>query len=127
MSIYTPKERPRAHQEEALEPEITSAPDWLVPGSHHKVSGRRFNGASQAVSYGDDCSCATNYPIARLRYAHHHIVYCRTFDPSTMAVATRHKLVHTMVEVPASAPSGEAKLEIVANGVASDPVEVHVK
>jgi hypothetical protein len=126
MAIYTPDEGPRGHLEEVLEPEILSAPDWLVPGSHHKVSGRRFNGASQAVSYGDDCSCATNYPIARLRYAHGHVVYCRTFDHSTMAVATRHKPVHTTVEVPASAPSGHAEFEIVANGVASDSVAVHV-
>jgi hypothetical protein len=32
-----------------------------------------------------------------------------------------------MVEIPASAPSGEAHLQIVANGIASDPVEVDVK
>jgi hypothetical protein len=44
-----------------------------------------------------------------------------------MAVATRHRLVHTTIEVPASAPSGRAHLEIVANGIASDPVEVSVK
>ena len=83
-------------------------------------------GASQAVSYGDDCTSATNYPIARLRYPHDHIVYCRTFDHSTMGIATWQHIVHTMIEVPASAPSGQAHLQIVANGIASDPVEVHV-
>jgi hypothetical protein len=31
------------------------------------------------------------------------------------------------MEVPASATSGRAHLEIVANGIASDPVEVRVK
>ena len=49
------------------------------------------------------------------------------FDHSTMAVATGHTPVHTTVEVPASGPSGHARLEIVANGIASDPVEVEVK
>jgi hypothetical protein len=44
-----------------------------------------------------------------------------------MAVATRHRLVHTTMEVPASAPSGRAYLEIVANGIASDPITVRVK
>ena len=127
MAIYTPAPRPRGHREEALEPEITGAPDILSPGSHHKVSGRRFNGVSQAVSYGDDCSCATNYPIARLRYAHGHVVYCRTYGHSTMAVATGHKPVHTTIEVPASAPFGAARLEIVANGVGSDGISVHVR
>jgi len=91
------------------------------------VHGRRFNGVSQACSYGDDCSCATYYPIARLRYDGGRVVYCRTYDHSTMAVATRQRIVHTTMEVPASAPSGRAHLEIVANGIASDPVEVHVK
>jgi hypothetical protein len=117
----------RGHAEEALEPEITDAPDRLIPGGHYKVSGRRFNGVSQAVSYGDDCTSATNYPIARLRHADGQVLYCRTFDHSTMGVATRHHLVHTMVEIPAAAPSGEAHLQIVANGIASDPVEVDVK
>lgn len=127
IAIGTPTPRVRRHAEEALEPEITDAPDHLIPGSHHKVSGRRFNGASQAVSYGDDCTSATNYPIARLRYPHGHVVYCRTFDHSTMGVATRQHIVHTIIEVPASAPSGQGHLQIVANGIASDHVEVHVK
>jgi hypothetical protein len=43
-----------------------------------------------------------------------------------MGIATRQHIVHTMIEVPASAPSGRAHLQIVANGIASDPVEVHV-
>jgi len=127
IAMGTPTPRVRRHAEEALEAEITDAPDHLIPGSHHKVSGRRFNGASQAVSYGDDCTSATNYPIARLRYPHGHVVYCRTFDHSTMGVATRQDIVHTIVEVPASAPSGQGHLQIVANGIASDHVEVHVK
>ncbi len=127
IAIGTPAPRVRGHAEEALEPEITEAPDHLIAGHHYRVSGRRFNGVSQAVSYGDDCTSATNYPIARLRYADGQMVYCRTFDHSTMGIATRQHRVHTMVEIPASAPSGQAHLQIVANGIASDPVEVHVK
>jgi Kelch motif len=127
IAIGTPSPRIREHAEEALEPQITEAPEHLIPGSQHKVSGRRFNGVSQAVSYGDDCTSATNYPLARLRYADGRVVYCRTFGHSTMAVATGHHPVHTTVEIPASAPSGHAHLQIVANGIASDPVEVRVK
>jgi hypothetical protein len=126
LSIGTPARR-EPRREEELEPEITEVADELISGGQHKVRGRRFNGFSQACSYGDDCSCATNYPIARLRYEGGRVVYCRTFDHSTMAVATRHRVVHTTMEVPASAPSGRAHLEIVANGIASDPVEVRVK
>ncbi len=126
LNIGTPSRRQRRN-EERIEPEISEVFHELIPGSQHKVHGRRFNGVSQACSYGDDCSCATNYPIARLRYDGGRVVYCRTYDHSTMAVATGHRIVHTTMEVPASAPSGRAHLEIVANGIASDPVEVHVK
>jgi hypothetical protein len=127
IAIGTATPRVRGRAEEALEPEITEVAHHLVPGSQHKVSGRRFNGASQAVSYGDDCTAATNYPIARLRYVGGQVVYCRTFDHSTMAVATGQHPVHTTMEVPASAPSGRAHLQVIANGIASDPVEVEVK
>jgi hypothetical protein len=126
INIGTPSRR-QPRNEERIEPEISEVSHELIPGSQHKVHGRRFNGVSQACSYGDDCSCATNYPIARLRYDGGRVVYCRTYDHSTMAVATGHRIVHTTMEVPASAPSGRAHLEIVANGIASDPVEVHVK
>lgn len=126
-SLYTPTEHLPHRREERIEPEITSDVDELIPGGHHKVSGRRFNGMSQSVSYGDDCSCATNYPIARLRYHDGRVVYCRTHGHSTMGIATGAHIVHTTLEVPAAAPSGEAKLEIVANGIPSDPVEVKVK
>ncbi|HWF49065.1 MAG TPA: kelch repeat-containing protein [Solirubrobacteraceae bacterium] len=126
ISIYTPSQPPRHHREERLEPEITSAPEHMAPGSHHKVAGHRFNGVSQAVSYGDDCTTATNYPLARLRYPQGVVVYCRTFDHSTMALATGNHVVHTTVEIPASAPHGHASLEIVANGIASDRTRVEI-
>jgi hypothetical protein len=125
ISIYTPSPQPHHHREERLEPEITSAPDHMTPGTHYKVSGRRFNGVSQAVSYGDDCASATNYPLARLHYPNGSVLYCRTYDHSTMAVATGHHVVHTTVEVPVSAPLGHAALEIVANGIPSDRTPVH--
>jgi hypothetical protein len=98
----------------------------MTPGTHYKVSGRRFNGVSQAVSYGDDCASATNYPLARLHYPNGSVLYCRTYDYSTMAVATGHHVVHSTVEVPVSAPLGHAALEIVANGIPSDRTPVHI-
>lgn len=127
IAIGTPAARVRRRLEEAVEPEVIEIAERLIPGSQYKVSGRRFNGSSQAVSYGDDCTSATNYPLARLRYPNDQVVYCRTFDHSTMGVATRHHVVHTSVEIPLSAPSGRAHFQVVANGIASDPVEVHVK
>ena len=55
ISIGTPSRRQRRN-EERIEPEITEVSHELIPASQHKVRGRRFNGESQACSYGDDCS-----------------------------------------------------------------------
>jgi hypothetical protein len=43
-----------------------------------------------------------------------------------MALATGNHVVHTTVEIPASAPHGHASLEIVANGIASDRTRVEI-
>jgi hypothetical protein len=120
--LYTPD---GVHSEKT-EPAITGVDDYLMPGDSYRVDGRRFNGMSQAVSYGDDCSAATNYPLARLEYEDETVVYCRTRRHSTMGVATGPHVVHTIIDVPPSAPPGEAELFIVANGVPSDPREVTV-
>jgi hypothetical protein len=120
--LYTPD----GLHSEKTEPVITDVDAYLMAGSSYRVDGLRFNGMSQAVSYGDDCSAATNYPLARLKYEDATVVYCRTRRHSTMGVATGAHAVHTTMEVPASAGTGEAKLFIVANGVPSDPVEVTV-
>jgi len=70
---------------------------------------------------------ATNYPLVRLTYLSGQIVYGRTFDHSTMAVATGAALESTNFFVPWSAPKGKADLCVVANGISSDCVSVHVK
>ena len=50
---------------------------------------------TQAVAYGDDATMATNYPLVRLISEDARVHYCRTFDHSTMAVATGHRRVRT--------------------------------
>ena len=55
----------------------------------YTLDGRQLNGRSQAVGYGDDAAAATVYPLVRLHNrATGRVVYCRTFDHSTMGVAT---------------------------------------
>ena len=102
-----------------------SLPHKITRGTTTTVTGIRFNGLSQAVSYGDDAQMATNYPLARL---HHRktgtVVYCRTANHSTMAVATGDAVVSTNFTVPATALPGPSNLVIVANGIPSRPVRV---
>ena len=109
-------------------PAITSAPNKVSRGSSYTISGRRLNGMSQAVAYGDDLQQATNYPLVRLvNDASGHVTYCRTHGHSTMAVATGTKLVSTHFDVPANAETGASDLYVVANGIQSAPVKVTVQ
>jgi hypothetical protein len=78
------------------------------------------------VAYGDDCTCATNYPIVRIRHlASGKVFYCRTFDHSSMGVATGATIQSTNFKVPAALPSGPGELTVVANGISSKPVPVN--
>jgi hypothetical protein len=110
------------------EPVITRIEDEdLRPGSTYQVWGHQFNGLSQAQAFGDEFSAAQNYPLVRITNKEtHHVFYARTHDHSTMGVATGEKLVWTHFDVPQQIETGASRLEVVANGIASQPVDVWV-
>jgi len=110
----------------AWRPTISVAPAALQAGASFTLSGAQLNGLSQAVGYGDDVSAATNYPLVRLERADGRTYYCRTFGHSTMAVATGASMETTNFYVPAVVPRGSYQLRVVANGIASAPVNVTV-
>ena len=56
-----------------------------------------------------------------------HVIYAKTHNPSTMAVATGTKIVSTNFDVPAAAETGASSLVVVTNGIPSAPVKVTVK
>lgn len=121
--VYTPDGSP----DEDWKPEITGYPTYVRVKQTYPVHGRLFNGLSQAVSYGDDASMATNYPIVKLRsLSSGQVWYCRTFDHSTMGVATGLSIQSTSFKVPGNAALGQAELRVIANGIESDPVSVTV-
>jgi hypothetical protein len=123
LEIYTPAGGPQA----AWRPHITHTPRHLHPGEVYRLRGRQLNGRSQACAYGDDQQMATNYPLVRLRGKPGvGRVFCRTFDHSTMGVATGAAIHHTHFHVPHDLPHGEYRLEVIANGIASQKVDVHV-
>ena len=120
----------------SFRPVISSSPGTVNPGSTVNVSGTQFNGLSQAVSYGDDFTAATNYPIVRIRNRKSGTVrYCRTANHTApagagtapaMGVSTGALVVTTEVTVPGDVELGESDLIVVANGIPSDPVTVNV-
>jgi hypothetical protein len=123
LEIYTPAGGPHP----AWKPQITETERHLKPGHTYKLHGRQLNGLSQAVCYGDDAQMATNYPLVRLEgLSGVGITYCRTFDHSTMGVATGSAIHHTHFQVPAGVPYGHYQLFVVANGIPSDPIGVEV-
>jgi hypothetical protein len=112
----------------AWRPQIASAPSSVLKFFSYSVSGTLFNGMSQAVGYGDDASAATNYPLVRIRHlATGKVRYCRTYDHSTMGVATGGATVSTNFTVPADIEEGPSELCVVANGISSPCVPLFVR
>ncbi|HVU22004.1 MAG TPA: hypothetical protein VHE09_14830 [Rhizomicrobium sp.] len=108
-------------------PAITSAPSTVTRGSTFQISGKQFNGLSQANSFGDELQTFTNYPLVRItNNSTHHVFYARTHDHSSMGVATGNATVSTQVDVPASMETGASTMVVVANGIASPSVAVTV-
>ena len=102
-------------------------PAAVVRGSTYRITGQQFNGLSQAASFGDELETATNYPLVRItNNATGHVFYARTHGHSTMGVATGRARVSTNFDVPAAAETGSSSLEVVANGIPSQPVTIMV-
>lgn len=123
VEIYAPDE---SAPNQAWAPVVTNVKHRLTPGATYKIRGVRFNGMSQACAFGDEAQCATNYPLVRItNVASGHVFYCRTHDHTSMAVASPDN-VATFFDVPANQEAGDSILELVANGIASKPVNVRV-
>jgi hypothetical protein len=112
----------------AWRPTITSFPSTVTPGtSGYSLSGTQLNGLSQGAMYGDDAQSATNYPLVRItNNATNHVTYARTHNHSTMGVATGSAIVSTQLDVPAGIETGSSQLEVVTNGIPSNPVGIDV-
>jgi len=80
------------------------------------------------AAYGDDAQMATNFPLARItNVVTGHVFYARTRNFSTMGVATGNA-IESATFIPASGTGpGICLLQVVANGLASDPVTVAVQ
>ena len=123
VQVYTPSGTP----DPMWKPNITQVPATLVRNLTYTLSGRQINGVSQAVSYGDDATMATNYPIVRIQNsATGHVFFCRTFNHSTLAVNTGTVVHTTQFTVPAGAELGAATLTVIANGIQSDAARVSI-
>ncbi|HEX3432108.1 MAG TPA: hypothetical protein VHT03_14605 [Rhizomicrobium sp.] len=120
--------QPNGTYRSAWQPTISSVPPTVKRGQTYQISGTQFNGLSQAAAFGDEVETATNYPLVRItNNATGHVFYARTHDHSTMGVATGNTTVSTNFDVPSGMETGAGELEVVANGIPSQPVSVTVK
>jgi hypothetical protein len=121
--LYTPTGSPNP----SWAPSITSYPSSITPGQTYKITGKQFNGLGQGMSFGDEFQNCTNYPLVRItNTSTGDVYYAFTHDHSTMGVATGNKLVWTYFDVPTSIGSGASTLQVIANGIASNPVSISV-
>ena len=121
--IYTPS----GSADSAWAPTIATAPNTVKIGLTYTITGTQFNGLSQAVGFGDDFQAATNYPLVRItNTASGHVFYARTHNHSTMGIATGSTVVSTQFDIPLSIEGGPSTLVVVANGIASKPVNLTV-
>ena len=54
------------------------------------------------------------------------VKYARTYNFSTMGVATGSAIVSTWFDMPTNIETGDSTLEVVANGIPSQPVNVTI-
>jgi hypothetical protein len=125
LAEYTPDPADLAPKA-SWRPRISTCPANLTRGRIATITGVRFNGMSQANSYGDDCQSPTNFPLVRLTRGAGTVKYLRTSGFSSMGVATGSTEVTTEVEVPADLPTGRWSLAVIANGITSAAREVQV-
>jgi hypothetical protein len=126
LFLYTPDPATSAPNP-AWKPANISVAAIMVQGHSYTLSGTQINGLSQAVCYGDDCGMATNYPIVQLTNTVSNVVqYLRSYDFSTMGVATGSTVQSCTIDIPANLATGAWNLVVIANGIASDPVAITI-
>ncbi len=122
--LYTPTGSPNP----AWAPTITSVPTTITRGKPYVIKGTQFNGVASGAGYGDDAQMNTNYPLIRItNQTTGHVFYGEAGYPSTSAVGTGSAIVSTHFEVLSATETGASTLEVVTNGIASDPVNVTIQ
>ena len=123
LEVFTPK----GTFKNAWKPAITSVPSTLTHGKTYVVKGTQFSGFSNGSAYGDDFQDSTNYALVRItNTASGHVVYAKTTNPSSYAVQSGSLAESTSFTVPAGIETGASSLQVVTNGIPSDPSSVTV-
>jgi hypothetical protein len=111
----------------AAKPQILPHGNIYIKGSKNNVLlGIGLNGLTENNAYGDDYQAATNYPLVRLTDTNSgKVYYAFTHDDSTHSIAPG-TFGYTKFDLNPAMPGGAFNLEVVTNGIASDPLRVNI-
>jgi|GEM_PF-1115585 hypothetical protein len=112
--IYTPSGQPVVSGKPTIS---TITP---ITCSEYSITGTKFNGISQGATYGDDWQMNSNYPLVRLKSGSN-VYYARTYNWNSTGVMRGTAADTAKFTLPAGLPTGTYSLEVVANGIASNP------
>ncbi len=115
--VYTPDGNPIA----AGKPVITKI--QRAGAGVFRLTGHLFNGISEGATYGDDWQMNSNYPLVRIS-VNGKVFYARSFNWNSTGVMRGAANDTVYVTPPAGLPRGQYSIQVVANGIASDPFVV---
>ena len=113
---YTPDGSPNA----SWQPTISSV--VLDGDGSYTMTGTQLSGISEGASYGDDAEMSSNYPIVQLTSSSGVVTYARTYN-WTSQVAMGNTPATTQFMLPSAPAAGDYSLRVIANGIASAPVD----
>jgi len=98
----------------------------LAPEKSFNISGKQLSGLTQGAQFGDEFESATNYPLVRVvNNISHHVFYAATSNFSSTSIAPMTPSTFDFT-IESNFEDGPSKLYVVANGIASDPVDVTI-
>ena len=89
------------------------------------ITGTGFNGISEGAGFGDENQNDSNYPLVRLTSGTN-VYYARTYNWNSTGVQRGNLPDTAHFTVPNGIPAGMYSAVVVANGNASDPMNVYV-
>ena len=110
----------------AWPPQVTSVPTQLAAGSTYTLAGLQLNGLSEGAVYGDDYQSSSDYPLVQITNdGTGAVAYARTWGMTNRSIAPQASSC-TNFTLPSGIGAGPSELRVIANGLASPPVQVTV-
>jgi hypothetical protein len=111
--VYTPLGGPL----DAWRPTVSSVA--ANDDGSYTLTGTQLNGRTIGASYGDDAMMSSNFPVVYLKDGSGHVFYARSYNFSTMGVATGDTSVSCQFRLPSGLAAGSYDLFVSASGVSS--------